>query len=140
MAKKVGRPKIELKDLPDKWEESIINLSKQGASIVELAVELDISRDTLYEMIKRDVVFSDTIKKCKRYCESWWMKQGRVNLENKDFSATLFYMNMKNRFGWADKQEIKQEQKVETTFDYSNLDAETLRTIIKGVKPNKDTE
>jgi len=136
MAKKVGRPKIELKDLPDKWEESIINLSKQGASIVELAVELDISRDTLYEMIKRDVVFSDTIKKCKRYCESWWMKQGRVNLENKDFSATLFYMNMKNRFGWADKQEIKQEQKVEATIDYSKLDAGTIKDIITKLGSN----
>ena len=34
-----GRPRIELKDLPDKWEESIINLAKKGGSIVEIAVE-----------------------------------------------------------------------------------------------------
>ena len=38
------------------------------------------------------------------------------------------------------KEFLKEEKKVETTFDYSNLDAETLRTIIKGVKPNKATE
>jgi len=135
-----GRPRIELKDLPDKWEESIINLAKKGGSIVEIAVELDISRKTLYNLSERDEYFLHTIKKCKRYCEAWWLGKGRTELDNRDFSYTGWYMNMKNRFGWADKKEIKEEKKVETTFDYSNLDAETLRTIIKGVKPNEATE
>ena len=49
-----GRPKIELKDLPKDWEESIINLAKKGGSIVEIAVELDISRKTLYNLSERD--------------------------------------------------------------------------------------
>ena len=35
-----GRPLLTLKDLPKDWEKSIIELSKKGASIVELAVEL----------------------------------------------------------------------------------------------------
>jgi len=132
-----GRPIIELKDLPDKWEESIINLSKQGASIVELAVELDISRNTLKALCDRDDYFLNTIKKCKRYCESWWLSKGRTELENKDFSYTGWYMNMKNRFGWADKQEIKQEQKVEATIDYSKLDAGTIKDIITKLGSNK---
>ena len=100
-----GRPRIELTDLPSGWEESIIELSKEGASIVELAVELEISRNTLTALTERNKHFLNTIKRCKRYCEAWWMKQGRINLENKEFSATLFYMNMKNRFNWTDRQE-----------------------------------
>ena len=30
-----GRPLIKLEDLPEGWEDTIINLSKEGASIVE---------------------------------------------------------------------------------------------------------
>ena len=51
-----GRPRIELKDLPKDWEESIINLAKKGGSIVEIAVELDISRKTLYNLSERDLL------------------------------------------------------------------------------------
>ena len=104
-----GRPLKKLEDLPEGWENIIINLSKEGASIVELAVALDISRKTLYNLSERDEHFLDTIKKCKRYCEAWWLSKGRTELDNKDFSYTGWYMNMKNRFGWADKQENKNE-------------------------------
>lgn len=104
-----GRPKIELKDLPEDWENKIIKLSKQGASIVELSVALDICRDTFYALSDREPQFFDTVKRCKQYCEAWWLSKGRTELENKDFSYTGWYMNMKNRFGWADKQETKNE-------------------------------
>ena len=104
-----GRPLKKLEDLPEGWENIIINLSKEGASIVELAVELDISRNTLKALSERNEYFLNTIKKCKRYCEAWWLSKGRTELDNKDFSYTGWYMNMKNRFGWADKQENKNE-------------------------------
>tara|TARA_Y100001973_G_scaffold48395_1_gene72038 strand:- start:3106 stop:3483 length:378 start_codon:yes stop_codon:yes gene_type:complete len=104
-----GRPLIKLEDLPEGWEDTIINLSKEGASIVELAVALDISRKTLYNLSERDEHFLHTIKKCKRYCEAWWLSKGRTELDNKDFSYTGWYMNMKNRFNWADKQENKND-------------------------------
>ena len=101
-----GRPLIKLSDLPKDWEETIINLSKDGASIVELAVALDISRTTLYCLSEREPYFLNTIKRCKRYCEAWWVREGRTNLKGGDFSYTGWYMNMKNRFGWSDKKEI----------------------------------
>ena len=104
-----GRPLIKLEDLPEGWEDTIINLSKEGASIVELAVELDICRNTLKALSERIEYFLNTIKKCKRYCEAWWLSKGRTELDNKDFSYTGWYMNMKNRFGWADKQENKND-------------------------------
>jgi len=102
---KIGRPSIQLNDLPKGWEESIISMSKEGASIVEIAIELDIARETLTALTKRDEYFLGTIKKCKLYCEGWWLRQGRINMKDRDFSPTLWYMNMKNRFGWTDKQQ-----------------------------------
>ena len=137
-----GRPRIELKDLPKDWEESIINLAKKGASIVEIAVDLDISRKTLYNLSERDEYFLHTIKKCKRYCEAWWLGKGRTELENRDFSYTGWYMNMKNRFGWADKQEIKEEVKKEvTTFNINNLSLDELEQLERlSDKLNKQTD
>lgn len=104
-----GRPKETLDRLPDGWEKKIIDLASQGASEVELRGELDISNDLFYRWLEEEPHFSETIKKCKEKCQIWWEKNGRVNLENKDFSYTGWYMNMKNRFGWKDKQEVAQD-------------------------------
>ena len=106
MINKGGRPKIKLSDLREDWKEAIIELSTEGASIVELAVLLNISRDTFYALSDREPEFFDTVKKCKELCEAWWKRKGRTELDNKDFSYTGWYMNMKNRFGWKDKQEV----------------------------------
>jgi hypothetical protein len=129
-----GRPLMTVKDLPKDWEERIISLSKQGASIVELAVDLDICRNTFYALSERDEHFMNTVKRCKQYCEAWWLSKGRTELDNKEFSYTGWYMNMKNRFNWADKKEVKEERKVETSIDYSKLDESTLKNIIKQLK------
>ena len=140
MINKGGRPKIKLSDLREDWKDAIIELSTEGASIVELAVLLNISRDTFYALSDREPEFFDTVKKSKELCEAWWKRKGRTELDNKDFSYTGWYMNMKNRFGWADKKEIKEERKVETSIDYSKLDESTLKDIIKQLKSEGGTE
>ena len=98
-----GRPLIQL---PNNYESIMLELAKEGASIVELSVALSISRDTFYEISKRDTGFSDTIKKCKELSEAWWERSGRTNLMNKEFNYTGWYMNMKNRFNWKDRQDV----------------------------------
>lgn len=149
MAKKVGRPKSEFeeskKDFPKDWYDIVLKEYKEGASDVEIKAMFwewrkSFSNDLWDRWLLEEKEFSETIKMGRALSHSWWLKKGRKSLDDREFSYTGWYMNMKNRFGWADKKEIKEEKKVETTFDYSNLDAETLRTIIKGVKPDKDTE
>ncbi len=143
MKREKGRPQITLEDLPENWDKTILKMSKDGASIVELAVTLEISRDTFYALTERDQYFFDTVKKCKELCEAWWVKKGRTELDNKDFSYTGWYMNMKNRFKWSDKQEVKAEVENTNTnveIDYSQLDAETLKNLIKQLGPNKGSE
>ena len=110
--RKVGRPKKKLDCLPNGWQEGVVELAEQGASDVELRDYLNISDDLWYRFIEEEPEFSLTIKKASRKCRIWWEKSGRLNLDNKDFSPTLWYMNMKNRFGWADKQEISQKTTV----------------------------
>lgn len=112
-----GRPQIKLSDLPDDWENKIIELSNEGASITEIACFLEISKNTLTALTERNPDFLIAIKRCKLLCETWWEKKGRTEMENKDFNSTLWYMNMRNRFGWADKQ--INENKNESTLNIS---------------------
>ena len=101
-----GRPKITLADFQENWKDEVLALASEGASEVEIRGLLNICNDTFYRLIEEDAVFSETIKKARENCRIWWEQKGRKNLENKEFSSTLWYMNMKNRFGWADKQEV----------------------------------
>ena len=106
--KKAGRPKVKLSDLPDNWESDMIALYSEGASDIEVkATVLDCMSDDLwYRLIDEEPIFSGAVKKGKAISHAWWERRGRNALENKDFSYTGWYMNMKNRFKWSDKQEI----------------------------------
>lgn len=96
-----GRPTLYR---PEMCEEAI-GWMKKGHSIIEVAYLLNIGRSTLYEWIEKFPEFADAIKKGVDFSEGKWMIDGGLNsLRDKDFNATLWYMNMKNRFGWKDKQ------------------------------------
>lgn len=107
---------------PSKYEEifceKVVELMREGASIAEIAFELEVSKNTLYQWMEKNREFQDAINKGRDFSEGWWCKKGRKNIENKEFNSTLWYMNMKNRFGWADKTEsnhnvnVKQEDAI----------------------------
>ena len=127
-----GRPKENISDLPDNWYDSILDLYKEGASDVEVKALIytwrgHLSNDLWDRWIKEEPQFSETIKGGRMLSESWWSKNGRTNLKNKDFNYTGWYMNMKNRFGWKDR--------TDTTSKGNELKP-TIINLGKGVNPN----
>ncbi|KAF0128029.1 MAG: hypothetical protein FD155_3463 [Bacteroidetes bacterium] len=112
MNKKTSGAKLkDLGKLPDDWKEAIVTLYSQGGSDKEVKALIHswrgtFSNDLWDRWLKDEAEFSETIKRGRILSEAWWEKQGRSNLENREFNATLWYMNMKNRFGWADSQKI----------------------------------
>ena len=103
------RPLITTNDFFDGWKERVLSEFKMGASREEIYAMLDISDVTFARLMRDDKDFFRAIKTGERYSQAWWLNVGRTQLRNKEFSYTGWYMNMKNRFDWADKQENKHE-------------------------------
>jgi hypothetical protein len=100
-----GRPKITLEHLPKKWDELILSNMEQGASLDEIHTLMGISHETHRRLMQDHPEYFATIKRGVQLSKTWWLRVGRTQLFNKEFSYTGWYMNMKNRFGWTDKQE-----------------------------------
>lgn len=103
---KSGRPS---KYVPEMCE-LVIEYGKQGMGMAEMAAELGISRNTLHKWIKQKPVFGDAIKEARDRSQAWWEAKGRrATFASKDFNATSYIFQMKNRFpdDWRDKQNVE---------------------------------
>lgn len=107
----------------DKWRDTILAMYDQGASDREIMRYLNLT-PAAWQMLRDDIVTSDfgeLIELGKMYSWAWWEAQGRKNLNTKQFNASLWTINMKNRFGWSEKS----EQSL-TNVDVLTLDTESL--------------
>lgn len=114
MAKR-GRPKQTLSTLPEGWQDVVIDLYAKGASDVEVRAQIaewrgSFTFDLWERWLNEEPEFSEAIKKGRLKSQAWWESMARYNLENPRFNATLWYMNMKNRFGWRDKPADQQDE------------------------------
>lgn len=101
-----GTPKKMLTDLPENWKEIILENMSVGASQIEVMAKLGISRTVWDRFLDEEPEFIAIVEQGTGLCEAWWMTEARNNLYNHKFQTVLWYMNMKNRFGWKDKAEV----------------------------------
>lgn len=128
-----GRPK----ETPEKrlkvgWQQVMLDLATDGASELEVRTTLGISADLWYRWIEDEQEFSATVKNCKALCETWWEKNGRRMAGGGPGNAAVWIFNMKNRFGWKDKQEVEHSGHV----SYSDLTDDDLEHKIKQLSAN----
>ena len=87
--------------------ERIIELGKQGLSVVEMAAEIGVSRNTLEtNWPAAHPEFLEAFTQAKTICQAWWEKQGRINLATQGFQAALYSRSMAARFP-ADWREVR---------------------------------
>ena len=118
--KKYARPGQPTKYKPE-YCESVVELSREGATLTALAVELGVSRDTLYEWQKVHPQFSDACTRARDVARKWWeqvMADQSTGRNNGNSGALLFAM--KNQFpdDYRDRREhkVEAEQLVELNF------------------------
>jgi len=103
--------KIEIKDLPKGWEKKLIKLGEGGASMTKFADYIGMQKATMLNKMKDWPELDYAIKGALQKSEMWWEDQGQENLKNKEFNATLYMMNMSNRFNWRRKDDLTTNDK-----------------------------
>jgi len=115
-----GRPKAKL-DLPDGWQQQILDLYKEGGSDVEVRCLIyewreSFAQSTFYRWLEEEPEFSITIKKGRELSEKWWNTIGRAGSVGKlAVNPTMWIFNMKNRFKWTDRQATEHTGEVKIT-------------------------
>lgn len=121
-----GRPTCK-SQFPENWKQILLDLGKEGKSQVFMAKALGISRSTLFKMKEEDEEFSDALDEALAEAQMWFENIGREGIfmggKDNPFQANLWALHMKNRFGWAEKQEVQQTNK---NFNVSKEDADSV--------------
>jgi hypothetical protein len=98
-------------------------------TIMGLANSLDIDRQTLLNYQRNDEYF-DTVRRAKNKVE----ESLEVKLLSDGRVATGTIFNLKNNFGWRDRQEVTQEVTGETTVNnkvsFSHLSVDELKKLL----------
>lgn len=121
MAGKIGKPllfedkeKLQ-RDIDAYFKEC--DEKKVPYTISGLAYALGTTRRTLLDYQEKDN-YSHTIKKAKSKIEAY----NEVMLYNKEVPTTGVIFNLKNNYGWKDKQEIEADVKNDVTINIELTD------------------
>jgi hypothetical protein len=127
--KTMARPSSYKETYPD----LLIQHMRDGFSYESFAGLIGVHLDTLYDWEHKHSLFSEAKKMAFQQCRLWWEKLGKQGaLGSKDFNATVWIFNMKNRFGWRDVMEQKIEMKEPEKMSKKEI-LEELQKIAKEV-------
>jgi hypothetical protein len=115
------RPKREGEGRPTKYKKEyckmLVEHMSKGFSFESFAGLIEVHRDTLYEWCRVHKEFSDSKMIAAGKNQLFWETAGIEGMwqdSNKKFNSTAWIFNMKNRFGWSDKKEDEDTQKIHT--------------------------
>ena len=94
---KVGRPSVYKKE----FCERVCELGAEGFSIAEMAADIGVKRQTLYDWADTKPEFFDAFTRAKELSLSWWEAQARIGLYTRDgvsLNASLWSRSMAARF------------------------------------------
>lgn len=103
--RKPGRPSDYHADLC----EAVIALGREGKSRTQIAANLGKAKSTVQEWAEKHPAFAQALSLAKELEQAWWEDKGQKGLnQGKNFNATAFIFQMKNRFrdDYRDRHEV----------------------------------
>lgn len=96
--------KVTMDNLKPGWREIILDMMSEGASRAEVIVAISARSYAIFSRLQEeDAEFGRMVAFGEVLSKAWWLKIGRENLKSRYFQTGLWSQNMKNRFGWTDK-------------------------------------
>ena len=129
--RKPGRPRVETYLNPE-WYTIIIDSGREGRHITDFLIKLGISWDTHYELIKRNVVYADSIKEYNKLCEQWWYDRAHEAVasgNSNKFNQRLWLQIVKNKFreNWKDEKQIDVTTQGDKVTDNKSIQIEIIQ-------------
>lgn len=132
----VGRPRRLSKDFPEGWQDTLIQMGKNGMFDIDARVYLNLTNDTYYRLLKEDPEFKRTMELMKQHSEIWWVNVSRNSFRDersKQINSNLYQLVMRNAFkdSWNEAQ-----TKVDITTQGEKVDSakkfeiEIVKTIL----------
>ena len=99
-ANPVGRPRTKVEDLCADWKDIMMAEAQDGGGPTAYMVKLGIGHSALQTLLTDSEEFRNTFEACILLQQYWWETQGRKMAAGADGNATVWSLNMTNRFNW----------------------------------------
>lgn len=109
-----------------KYCEMLLEDAEQGLSFEAFAGRIRVTRPTLYNWAKKHEDFAFAKDIAAEISRRFWETKGIVGMHmGKEFNATTWIFNMKNRFGWKDRH----DHKIDADLNLKNIPDNELKSL-----------
>jgi hypothetical protein len=85
----------------------LLKLFTEGRDIAAFCSSANIARSTFFEWLRKYKEFNVTYELARDKSRMWWEEMARIGVTDTSFNTTLWSINMRNRFGYAEHRKIK---------------------------------
>jgi hypothetical protein len=134
-----GRPRLEQTITPA-WKEIMLEAGRNGKHVTQFLIDLGISWNGHYELLKRNKEYSQSFQEYEKLCEDFWFEMARNSMienEGAGFNTRLWQVIMTNKF----KDNWKSEKHVDIKTDGEKINTPTpiqIEIIRKNIEKDGD--
>lgn len=122
-----GRPRLEETMNPE-WYKIIIDAGVEGKHITQFLIDLGISWDGHYRLLKTNKKYSEAFNQYQKLCEDWWFNKAYESMNQNNgagFNTRLWQVIMTNKF----KDNWRAEKHIDVTTQGEKIEGTTTTPI-----------